>query len=84
MYFVQKQGIYWHGVFLICDNKEEAIKECDRLASIAADSYHAYVAYKYGIINKKDMPSDLDNKKHHSHYDNDCEHLEIYRAVKNK
>ncbi len=40
MYFIEKIGIYGHGVFWIGDKVEEGISELERLCESDYDSYH--------------------------------------------
>ncbi len=42
MYFVEKRGMYGHGVFWIGEDLEEAEKMADHFAEIDSDDYHTY------------------------------------------
>jgi hypothetical protein len=39
-YFIEKMGVYAHGVFWIGKDLDEAKREADRLASVDSDAYH--------------------------------------------
>jgi hypothetical protein len=47
IYFIQKVGAYYHGVFWIGTDEEEGHKEARRLAQADRDDHHGWVLYKY-------------------------------------
>jgi hypothetical protein len=47
LYFVQKEGVYFHGVFWIGYSLYEAKKRALYIASLERDDYHEFVVYKY-------------------------------------
>ena len=54
-YYVQKDGIYLHGVFWICNDQNEAIDIADFAASQDEDNYHEWQVVQYSpSINYKD------------------------------
>ena len=46
MYFIEKIGIYSHGVYGIFDSKHEAVKECEKFAKNDIDNHHEYIVVK--------------------------------------
>lgn len=46
-YFIEKVGIYGHGVYFITHDKNEAIERSKLLASNDIDDYHGYIVYEY-------------------------------------
>lgn len=47
MYFLEKEGIYGHGVFWIGDNQSDGIAEANRRADLDRDDYHLWVLKKF-------------------------------------
>lgn len=47
MYFVQKEGVYFHGIYWIGEDLEEAKQKAKEFASKDVDDYHSWVVYKY-------------------------------------
>ena len=47
MYYVQKEGVYFHGIFWIGDSPEEGVAQANQLAKNDQDSYHYWRVYKY-------------------------------------
>lgn len=47
MYFVEKKGMYGHGVFWIGNDLEEAKKMADYFAENDQDDYHSYDVFKF-------------------------------------
>ena len=45
-YFIQKRGVYFHGVFGIYFDKDEAISNCRELANNDTDDYHTWQVFK--------------------------------------
>ena len=42
VYFVEKAGVYSHGVWWIGDDRDEGIKECKHWAKLDSDNYHEW------------------------------------------
>jgi hypothetical protein len=47
IYYVQMEGVYYHGIYWIGSTEEEGKLQADRLASEDSDSYHKWVLYLY-------------------------------------
>ena len=81
MYFVQKEGVYSHGVWFISRSKQMCIEEAKRLAKEDVDDYHEWKVYKFVAPSKVTPPlrsiTDLQ-------YPNDPEHEEVFSIVKLK
>lgn len=46
IFVILKIGVYIQGVYVSSGlDKEEAIKDCNKLAALDADDYHAWVVY---------------------------------------
>lgn len=69
-YFVQKEGIYCHGVFWIGEDLDEGHNQLQSLCDKDFDDYHEWVLYEYD-----DTCEYIDT--HH-----DPEHKEILRITK--
>lgn len=69
IYFIEKVGVYGHGVYFITHDKSEAIERARLLASNDRDNYHAYVVYEY-------VPT-LDS-------DDDPVNIEVFRVRKSE
>ena len=65
MYFIQKEGVYSHGVHWIGVDKDEAVVVCDKLAALDIDSYHGWVGYEFGILGFLNE-GDLEHKRVHT------------------
>lgn len=48
-YFVEKIGVYGHGVFAITENLDEAKAAAIEYATLDKDDYHTYVVYKFSL-----------------------------------
>lgn len=46
MYYLEKVGLYGHGIFWIGTDLEEGKAEADRAASADADDYHKWRLYR--------------------------------------
>ncbi len=76
MYFVQKEGVYIHGIWWIGDDKGEGIKETRHLAAIDNDDCHRWCLYEF-IDQEYRL---LENRQLHKQ--SDPIHYLIFRAVK--
>jgi len=47
MYFVEKKGMYGHGIFWIGEDLEEAKKMADHFAENDRDDHHSYDVFKF-------------------------------------
>ena len=47
MFFLYKEGVYWHGVWWIGENEEEGRKRADEAANGDVDDYHRWVLCKF-------------------------------------
>ena len=81
-YFIEKVGVYGHGVFWIGTDCEAAIEECKRLALIECDSHHVFIVCEFGLLNASKLPNGS-GKAYHN-YDIDAEHKEIFRGEKQR
>lgn len=71
-YFVQKNGIYGHGVFWIGDDVGEGVRRVDELADSDFDKYHEWALYEYGLLTSEFNYEGDHNSRH------DAEHKLIY------
>jgi hypothetical protein len=71
-YFVQKNGIYGHGVFWIGDDVEEGKRQVDAFAGSDFDKYHQWALYEFELI------SCADNIKRYPYSRNDADHELVY------
>ena len=46
-YFIQKEGVYYHGVYWIGESLEDGAAMTDELATNDKDDYHDWVLYIY-------------------------------------
>lgn len=47
MYYLEKQGIYSHGIFWIGPSLEEGVRQANIAAMNDSDAYHVWFVYKY-------------------------------------
>jgi len=47
VYYVQKEGVYYHGIYWIGSTEEEGKLQANRLAADDFDDYHEWVLYLY-------------------------------------
>lgn len=73
-YFVQKEGVYSHGVFWIGTDLDEAKRKADTLTNNDRDDYHQWVVYQY------EENTDPEPKSELSH--TDAVHNAVYTGVR--
>ena len=63
MYFVEKVGVYGHGVFWIGESVDLAIEVAKDLAEKDSDNYHDWTVYKFNRPSEKEIRGDADHEK---------------------
>lgn len=59
MYYLEKMGVYSHGIFWIGTIKKEGIKQANLAAKSDRDDYHSWEVRKFtAISNPKDYDDD--------------------------
>lgn len=67
MLFIQKEGVYGHGIFWIGSDQKEGIEKCKQFSQEDYDDYHEWVLYLF----VKQICFEVDP-----------EHIELFRCKK--
>jgi hypothetical protein len=80
MYFIEKIGVYGHGVFWIGSDLDEAKKKADEYATLDKDDYHRWNVLEFDLsIGEK--PKFSDDSWHFCW--GDAAHNLVYTGVRN-
>lgn len=68
MFFLQKEGVYGHGVYWIGQSVAVGIAKADKAAKADRDNYHEWVVYKYQRVLTDGDYMGIDNVRHEVMY----------------
>ncbi len=60
MFFIEKVGVYGHGVFWIGESEDIGVLKCIEFSNNDRDNYHSWQLYKF--IDQQDFKNDSEHK----------------------
>lgn len=81
MYYIEKQGVYGHGVFWIGESLEKAVSKANKFAKLDRDNYHSWAVCEF-IDSEQNTNAPENSDDEWTFCWDDAERKEIYSTEK--